>query len=402
MRFCFVTTFYPPYSFGGDGVFVHRLAHALAARGHTVDVVHSVDAYRLQESHEPSPQFAQHPNVRVHALRTTFPRLSSLLTHQTGSPAVYARALHDVLDTAPHDVIHFHNTSLMGAPNVLGYGDAVKLYTAHEYWLVCPTHTLFTFDREACGAKRCLRCSLHAQRPPQLWRHSSRMQSGAGHIDRFLMPSKFARDRHITDGITGEFSVLPHFVPAPEVATSQGAINANPYFLVVGRLEKLKGIQDVIPVFRDYGHARLVIVGNGNYVNELRALAAGATNIEFRGFVHPSEMSALYRDAIAVIAPSLCYETFFLVGAEAMMHGTPVIARRIGALYEMITESGGGLMFDTANTLKEAMERLQSDLSLRTDLGRRGKEAALSKWTLDKHLDEYFAIIEQVRGRRTR
>ncbi|NJN37380.1 MAG: glycosyltransferase family 4 protein [Nitrospiraceae bacterium] len=33
-----VTTFYPPHHFGGDAVFVHRLSHALADRGHEVEV----------------------------------------------------------------------------------------------------------------------------------------------------------------------------------------------------------------------------------------------------------------------------------------------------------------------------------------------------------------------------
>ena len=43
--FNFVTTFYPPYNLGGDGIFIYRLANALAARGHRVDVVHCADAY---------------------------------------------------------------------------------------------------------------------------------------------------------------------------------------------------------------------------------------------------------------------------------------------------------------------------------------------------------------------
>ncbi len=30
LRFCMITTFYPPYSFGGDAVYVHRLSNELA------------------------------------------------------------------------------------------------------------------------------------------------------------------------------------------------------------------------------------------------------------------------------------------------------------------------------------------------------------------------------------
>ena len=47
LRFCVVTTFYPPYNFGGDGIYAHRLANALARRGHRVSVIHSPSAYEL-------------------------------------------------------------------------------------------------------------------------------------------------------------------------------------------------------------------------------------------------------------------------------------------------------------------------------------------------------------------
>ena len=39
LRFCMITTFYPPYAFGGDGLFVYRLANLLARRGHEVHVI---------------------------------------------------------------------------------------------------------------------------------------------------------------------------------------------------------------------------------------------------------------------------------------------------------------------------------------------------------------------------
>jgi hypothetical protein len=45
LRFCLLTTFYPPFNFGGDGVDVQRTARALVKRGHEVTVVHDVDAY---------------------------------------------------------------------------------------------------------------------------------------------------------------------------------------------------------------------------------------------------------------------------------------------------------------------------------------------------------------------
>jgi hypothetical protein len=40
MRFCMVTTFYPPYHFGNDARFVPALARALVSEGCHVEVGH--------------------------------------------------------------------------------------------------------------------------------------------------------------------------------------------------------------------------------------------------------------------------------------------------------------------------------------------------------------------------
>jgi hypothetical protein len=42
-----ITTFYPPYAFGGDGVYVQQLSNELAKRGHQVEVVHCRDTYNV-------------------------------------------------------------------------------------------------------------------------------------------------------------------------------------------------------------------------------------------------------------------------------------------------------------------------------------------------------------------
>ena len=47
LKILMFTTFYPPYSFGGDAIGVQRMARALAARGHQVTVVHDEDSYLI-------------------------------------------------------------------------------------------------------------------------------------------------------------------------------------------------------------------------------------------------------------------------------------------------------------------------------------------------------------------
>jgi glycosyltransferase involved in cell wall biosynthesis len=392
LRFCMVTTFYPPYHFGGDAVFVHRLAQALAEDGHRVDVVHSVDAYRLQAGAEPAAAFEDHPRVTRHALESRHPRLSAALTHQLGSPRAYGRQLRDVLEKG-YDVIHYHNVSLAGGPDALSLGRAVKLYTAHEYWLVCPTHVLFAFDRAACTARQCLPCVLSHRRAPQPWRYTGRLRRALGHVDRLLMPSRFVLERHRADGIDRPMVHLPHFVPDAPLGPPARATEARPFFLYVGRLERLKGVHDLVEVFRDETEADLLIAGDGSFRGALEQRARGLSHVRFLGPVHPARLGALYAGAVALVVPSLCYETFGLAAAEAMSHGTPVVVRRIGALGEMVEESGGGLGFDTLDECRSAIDRLRADGALRAELGRRGREFALRRWSREAHLRAYLELV---------
>src|SRR5881392_1178998 len=139
MRFCMATTFYPPWSFGGDAIQVRRLARALADRGHEVTVVHSGEGYAAMAGGPPEGAEEDHPGIRVLRVDARAGAISPLATYLTGRPLLAGRPLAAALD-AGFDVIHFHNPSLLGGPVALQLGAGLKLYTAHEQWLVCPTH----------------------------------------------------------------------------------------------------------------------------------------------------------------------------------------------------------------------------------------------------------------------
>ena len=190
-----ITTFYPPYSFGGDGLFVEQLSRELADRGHSVDVVHCVDSFRLLQRKQPEAEPHAHAGVTVHRISSPLGRLSPIATHQTGLPLFKIRQIRRVLEGG-HDVIHYHNVSLVGGPGVLKLGRGIKLYTTHEYWLVCPTHVMFRFNRAPCERPLCQACTLSYGRPPQLWRHLGLLRSGCREIDAFISPSRFGIDLH--------------------------------------------------------------------------------------------------------------------------------------------------------------------------------------------------------------
>src|SRR5438105_203141 len=91
--FSMVTTFYPPYHFGGDAMHAYRLTNALARRGHSVTVVHSEDAYRSLGGTEPAGAFPHEPGVTVRPLRTKFPLGAATATYLSGRPLLYGPQL---------------------------------------------------------------------------------------------------------------------------------------------------------------------------------------------------------------------------------------------------------------------------------------------------------------------
>lgn len=394
--FCMVTTFYPPCSFGGDGMYVYRLSNELARRGHSVTVVHCGDAFDVMNGTQ-AADFPNHPNVTVNTLASRLGPVSPLVTYLSGRPGLKAAALRRIFEET-FDVVHFHNVSLVGGPGVLEYGGGVKLYTTHEHWLVCPMHVLWKQNREPCEKPECLRCTLTFKRPPQLWRYGGLLERGTEHVDLFLSPSRFTIRAHRERGFTRPMRHLPLFLPLEAGAeVEQDEAPERPYFLFVGRLERIKGVATLLDVFRSYDAADLLIAGEGTQAAELRRQAQGLRHVHFLGGVHPSQLRGLYANATALVVPTLGYETFGMVTLEAFAQGTPVIARDRGGLKETIEDSGGGFVYRSDAELKEALDRLRLDRVLRDDLGRRGHDTYVRLWSEEPHLRGYFDAIAEAR-----
>jgi glycosyltransferase involved in cell wall biosynthesis len=173
-----------------------------------------------------------------------------------------------------------------------------------------------------------------------------------------------------------------------------------PYFLFVGRLEKIKGVETLLPTFDRYPQADLLIAGTGTMENELRTQARNMNNVRFLGLLPSEQLQGLYRHALAVLLPSAGYEVFPLVALEAFQHRTPVIAHSLGGLTEVLEQSNAGFLYHHAAELLSALDRMQSDPGLRREMGDRGYRAYQEKWTETVHLDSYFQILEETAVRK--
>jgi glycosyltransferase involved in cell wall biosynthesis len=132
----------------------------------------------------------------------------------------------------------------------------------------------------------------------------------------------------------------------------------------------------------------------------LRELGRGIENVRFLGRVEGGTLGRLYRDAVALVVPSVCWETFGIILIEAFQQGTPVIARRIGPFPEIVSAGGGGLLFEDTASLLEAMRALHADEGKRRVLAERARRSFEENWSERAVVPRYLDLIADVAERK--
>ena len=129
-------------------------------------------------------------------------------------------------------------------------------------------------------------------------------------------------------------------------------------------------------------------------------MAEHIKNVTFLGSLQQDRLRALYRHAIAVLVPSICYEVFGIICIEAFTQQTPVIVNDLGGLHDVIEESQGGFAYRTREQLLDAMERLRTNPTLRREKGELGYRTYVARWSEEAHLDTYFRLLAETAQRK--
>lgn len=165
---------------------------------------------------------------------------------------------------------------------------------------------------------------------------------------------------------------------------SERTCQAEPYLLYVGSLDPRKNVNTLLDAVVEADPplaVKLFIVGpvegRASAVLNARLAQMGVGNrVQHLGFVSPEKLTALYREAFAVVLPSL-YEGFGLPVLEAMHGGTPVVASDIPSIREI---AGDAALYVSrpldADCWRDALSKIAGDVALRTDLSRRGADMA--------------------------
>jgi glycosyltransferase involved in cell wall biosynthesis len=265
-----------------------------------------------------------------------------------------------LLAEAKPDLVHVHNTFPLISPAVYyacaeaGIPVVQGLYNAR---LLCPGGNYYR-DGRIC--KDCLGKTVPWPGALHGCYRKSRAQTavvsamltvhnvrGTFHnkVDSYIVATEFYRKLFVEAGYPeGKLFVKPHFVEAdPGVRPSSGD-----YALFIGRLSHEKGVNTLLPAWKQLTDVPLKVRGDGVLMPELVAAARENPAIE----VLPRMDKPAYVDLVGrarfVVWPSVgYYETFGRVAIEAFAAGVPVLASNTGANAERVREGETGIRFKT-------------------------------------------------------
>lgn len=169
----------------------------------------------------------------------------------------------------------------------------------------------------------------------------------------------------------------------------------SPLLLYVGRLSAEKEIDRIKPVLEAIPGARLALVGDGPYRQELEKYFAD-TPTYFVGYLTGKDLATAFASADAFVFPSRT-ETLGLVLLEAMAAGCPVVAARSGGIPDIVTDGVNGYLFDPLDEggAIAATQRLLSHQQERETLRQNARREA-ERWGWDaatRQLQHYYKAI---------
>ena len=306
-------------------------------------------------------------------------------------------------------VVHTHGWAKALSPSigpVIARSGAAHVYTLHEYFLACPTGGFYHHGAAAICTRRplgldCLTTGCdprsNAHKAWRVFRQAVLKTAGGLPASLreiiYLAPEQRSiMAPHMSPDARWHY--LPNAVgprPPERIAAEQNAP-----FLFIGRLSPEKGAEVAARAAWLAG-VPIAFCGDGECEDAVRQANPDALML---GWLNPDEISRWMRRARCVVFPSLWYECYPLVVADALRVGLPVIVSKSSVAASSIADGVDGLHCAGGDVAAwaEAMTRLKSD-----DLVRSLSEAAFAAGGRLRGYDEYTSrlilIYEEVLAR---
>ncbi len=317
------------------------------------------------------------------------------------------------------DVVHVHNTLHLVSPSVFyaAVAEGVPVVqTMHNFRMLCPAGTFF---RRGKICENCARQGLECAVKNRCYRNSflqTLAVTGMTQLHRmtgiwkkvhFIALTEFNKEKllMLNRGCRRidpeKVYVKPNFTKEPdekgEITSSEIAISGKPYYVVIGRIERLKGSAMIAKAFART-RKRVIFIGSGEQEGTLCCYISRnhLQRIELAGQLSHDEAMRILSGAQALVTASQWYETFGMGVIEAYARKVPVIALDQGNIGNLVIDGVTGKKFknnvDSLNRAIAAFEKLD-----RKQLGENAYKEYLEKYSAEGN----YRILKEIYDRMT-
>jgi glycosyltransferase involved in cell wall biosynthesis len=327
--------------------------------------------------------------------------------------------LRQLLAQTKPDIAHMHNIYhqlTMSIVDELHRSKVPMVMTLHDYKIGCPAYVLYR-DGHPCrdctkGAiynvvrHKCIKGSRSASTLAGIEAAVSRFTDKYDKIDAYICPSAFMGGVANETGVSPDrIHVIPNFLPDSEVGQPVASLADSPRFFFAGRLEEVKGVDDLLEAFKneDPAMGTLVIAGAGGGLEaKARQTAEALANVEYLGRLSRENVLQQMCRSRAAVLPSRWDENNPMSILEARTLGIPVIVSDLGGLPEMVTDGVDGRVIRAGDIagLRNAVSDMATDRSKAEAFGRAGYDRFQRDNTADTHYEALMGAYDAARARR--
>jgi glycosyltransferase involved in cell wall biosynthesis len=275
--------------------------------------------------------------------------------------------------------------------------------SVHNYRLTCPT--LFHLHEaeicEKCWGGREYQCILKNCRK-NVWESTAyamhnfvarKFRLFLNNINLYLALTEFQKNYLAKAGFPNKkLRVLPNMVDLPKSATDT---SRGKYVAYAGRFSAEKGIEVLLAAAEL--NPKVPIYLAGDHLAMPHLIRGASKNVYFMGHLTKEKMQEFYRESRFLVVPSTWFEVCPLAILEAMGHGLPIIASRIGSMQEIVEDGQTGLLFEKGNSedLSRKIDLLWKDHDLCHKMSRACREKAIQAYSQEVHYTQLIALYNE-------
>ena len=285
------------------------------------------------------------------------------------------------------------------------------VYTAHDLQAVCPASAMLCrgiicekcmkSSKFNCFKNNCVKNSKLKSLLSSLEATEYKKNNVYDKFDLIMPPSNFVGNKIKEDGVKAKVETLYNFVDINKFNPNDNGDEKYTFFF--GRLSIEKGIINLLKAFSMQKEGNLYIAGDGpekdnilNYIkdNDL------TDRVKMLGFLSQDDVKKYVSNSSFVVVPSIWYENCPYSILETFATGKPVIGSKIGGIPELIEDGVNGYLYEynDVNKLTKLINNLFMNKDLREKMGKKARQIAEEKYSLDAYYENLMKIYEKLVG----